>query len=254
MGLLPASGRAGRGEWAGNADTASGRRAHKATDYGKTPALPAPDDLPDDRTLKTRRLLLASERLGLIAELDVLEAEDGCVTPVDIKTGKRPHVAEGAYLPERVQVCVQALLLRDAGYTCNEGALWFADSRERVRVDITDELVSTTLRAASELRLTVASGRLPPPLDHSPKCARCSLLPICLPDEVNWFRKGAIPRTPPPAASSATGRAATSGPNWTKGNAPGWPNPCPRFAATSKPCRRRAGPTGSSPHCRCRCS
>jgi len=193
----------GRGEWAGNADTASGRRAHKATDSGKAPALPAPDDLPDDRTLKTRRLLLASERLGLTAELDVLEAGDGCVTPVDIKTGKRPHVAEGAYLPERVQVCVQALLLRDAGYTCNEGALWFADSRERVRVDITDELVSTTLRAASELRLTVASGRLPPPLDHSPKCARCSLLPICLPDEVNWFRKGAIPRTPPPAASPA---------------------------------------------------
>ena len=55
----------GRGEWAGNADTASGRRAHKATDSGKAPALPAPDDLPDDRTLKTRRLLLASERLGL---------------------------------------------------------------------------------------------------------------------------------------------------------------------------------------------
>ena len=61
----------------------------------------------------------------------------------------------------------------------------------------------TTLRAVSELRLTVAAGRLPPPLDHSPKCPRCSLLPICLPDEVNWFRRGALPRTPPPAASPA---------------------------------------------------
>ena len=192
-----------RGEWAGNADTTSGRRAHKATEKGAAPALPPPDDLTEDRTLKTRRLLLSSERLGLTAELDILEAEDGKVVPVDIKTGKRPHVAEGAYLPERVQVCVQALLLRDAGYTCEEGALWFAESRERVRVPIDDELVSTTLRAASELRLTVAAGRLPPPLDHSPKCTRCSLLPICLPDEVNWFRRGAIPRTPPPAASPA---------------------------------------------------
>lgn len=192
-----------RGEWAGNADTAAGRRAHAATEAGPAPALPPPQALADDRTLKTRRLLLASERLGLTAELDVIEADEGAVVPVDIKTGKRPHVAEGAHLPERVQVCVQALLLREAGYRCDEGALWFADSRERVRVDLTDELIATTLRAASELRLSVAAGRLPPPLDHSPKCVRCSLLPVCLPDEVNWFRKGAIPRTPPPAASPA---------------------------------------------------
>lgn len=193
----------GHGEWAGNADTAAGTRSHRATEDGPAPALPAPDKLDADQTLKTRRLLLASEKLGLTAEIDVLEAEDGEVTPVDIKTGKRPHVAEGAYLPERVQVCVQGLLLRDAGYTCNEGALFFAASRERVHVAFDAELVGTALRAASELRLTIASGCLPPPLDHSPKCPRCSLLPICLPDEVNWFRSAAIPRTPPPPASPA---------------------------------------------------
>lgn len=191
------------GEWAGNADTASGNRAHAATEAGRAPAIPAPEDLPEDGKLKTRRLSLASERLGLSAEIDILETEDGVVTPVDVKVGKRPHVAEGAYLPARVQVCVQGLLLRDAGYVCEEGALWFAASRERVRVPFTQDLVETTLRAASELRLSVAAGRLPAPLDHSSKCPRCSLLPICLPDEVNWFRKGAIPRTPPPAARPA---------------------------------------------------
>ncbi len=191
------------GEWAGNADTAAGNRAHRATEAGRAPALPAPDALDENAALKTRRVQLASERLGLAAEIDVLEAEDGRVVPVDIKTGKRPHVAEGAWLPERVQVAVQGLLLREAGYACDEGALWFADSRERVRVPLSEDLVATALRAASELRLAVAAGRPPPPLDHSPKCTRCSLLPICLPDEVNWFRKGAIPRTPPPAATPA---------------------------------------------------
>jgi len=191
------------GEWAPNADTAAGNRAHRTATDGAAPALPDPGELDDERRLKTRRLHLASERLGLVAEIDVLEAADGAVTPVDVKTGKRPHVAEGAYLPERVQVCVQGLLLRDAGYRCEEGALWFADSRERVRVPLTEELIATTMRAASDLRLAVAAGRPPPPLDHSPKCPRCSLLPICLPDEVNWFRKGAIPRTPPPAARPA---------------------------------------------------
>ena len=193
----------GQGEWAGNADTAAGNRAHRATAEGRAPALPAPDAITEETSLKTRRLSLASERLGLAAEIDILEAEDGVVTPVDVKAGKRPHIAEGAWAPEQVQVCVQGLLLRDAGYVCDEGALWFAESRERVRVPFTPELIATTLRAASDLRLTVAAGRPPPPLDHSPKCVRCSLLPICLPDEVNWFRKGAIPRTPPPAARPA---------------------------------------------------
>jgi CRISPR-associated exonuclease Cas4/CRISPR-associated protein Cas1 len=191
------------GEWTDNADTATGRRAHLKSDTGRAPPLPAPEVIGEAPPLVTRRLLLGSESLGLTAEIDILEAEDGTVTPVDIKAGKRPHVAEGAHLPERVQVCVQGLLLREAGYVCEEGALWFAESRERVRVIFDEVLISETLRAASELRLAVAVGRLPPPLDHSPKCHRCSLMPVCLPDEVQWLRKGAIPRTPPPPASAA---------------------------------------------------
>src|SRR5579864_3780992 len=63
------------GEWAGNADTAAGDRAHAATEAGRAPPLPAPGELPDAGSLKTRRLSLASERLGLAAEIDVLEAE-----------------------------------------------------------------------------------------------------------------------------------------------------------------------------------
>jgi CRISP-associated protein Cas1 len=189
-----------QGEWAPNADTSAGDRVHRATREGRAPALPSPGEVQPEDTLKTRRLLLASERLGLTAEVDVLELDDGKVTPVDIKAGKRPHVAEGAYAPERVQVAIQGILLREAGYVCEEGALWFAQSRERVPVPLTEALVDEALAAASALRLCVAAGRIPPPLDHSPKCARCSLLPVCLPDEVNWFRRGAIPRTPPPAA------------------------------------------------------
>jgi CRISPR-associated exonuclease Cas4/CRISPR-associated protein Cas1 len=189
-----------QGEWAPNADTAAGVRAHQATQGGRAPALPAPEAVDEGLELRTRRLLLSSERLGLTAEIDILDVEDGKVTPVDVKVGRRPHVSEGAYAPERVQVAIQGLLLREAGYVCEEGALWFAQSRERVRVPLTDDLVAEALGAASALRLSVAAGRIPPPLDHSPKCPRCSLLPVCLPDEVTWFRRGATPRTPPPAA------------------------------------------------------
>jgi CRISPR-associated exonuclease Cas4/CRISPR-associated protein Cas1 len=52
----------GRGEWAKSADTAAGNRAHAATEAGAAPALPSPEDLPEDRRFTTRRLLLASIR------------------------------------------------------------------------------------------------------------------------------------------------------------------------------------------------
>ena len=67
-------------------------------------------------------MLLGSKKLGLTAKLDVLEVDGGAVVPVEIKKGKRPYVEERVRLPERVQVCAQALLLRDAGYRCDEGA------------------------------------------------------------------------------------------------------------------------------------
>lgn len=189
------------GQWAANADTAQGVRVHARGRQSGPPAPDPADPAPPD--METRRVTLASERLGLIAEIDVLTLTDGAAVPVDHKKGRRPHVAEGAYLPERVQIAVQGLLLREAGYTCTEGALWYVESRERVRIPLTDELIATALSAASDLRLAAAARHIPPPLDHSAKCIRCSLLPVCLPDEVNMFRHGDVPRTPPPPADAA---------------------------------------------------
>lgn len=192
------------GEWAETGDTAEGTRAHTRADAGGG-KLPAPEDAADadSPASRARSVTLSSERLGVIAKIDMVDAEDGAVTPIDIKKGKRPHVAEGAYEPERVQVCIQALILEESGYKVEEGALWYAGSRERVRVELTADLRATALRAASELRLAAASGRRPPPLSDSPKCVRCALAGICLPDETNFFRKGAVPRPLNPADDPA---------------------------------------------------
>ena len=190
------------GEWADSADTEEGRRAHRRVDAGGG-KLPAPEETEERPDFIARSVMLASERLGLIARIDVIEGEDGTLTPVDTKKGKRPHVAEGAYEPERVQVCAQALILEDAGYRVAEGAIWYAGSRERVRVALTEELRARTRNAIAELRLAAAAGRLPPPLVDSPKCTRCSLAGICLPDEVAFFRRGMTPRPLNPAADTA---------------------------------------------------
>jgi CRISPR-associated endonuclease Cas1 len=121
--------------------------------------------------------------------MDLVEADGLVVTPVDYKRGKRPHVEKGAYDPERVQLCVQGLILAEHGYTCTAGVLYFAGSKERVRVEFDDELREKTMAAVNGLRLIAAGGQLPPPLEDSPKCPRCSLVAICLPDEVNFLRQ-----------------------------------------------------------------
>ena len=131
---------------------------------------------------------LSSKRLDLTAKIDLVESANGKVTPVDFKRGKRPHVPRRAYDPERVQLCAQGLLLEEHGYECSEGILYFAGSRERVRVPFDDELRTLTRESLHLLRDVVEAGRIPPPLEDSPKCSGCSLVGICLPDEVNLLR------------------------------------------------------------------
>lgn len=168
-------------EFADNLDTAEGRAHHRRVDQpeGRAP-------LPEEGELRVARSVqLSSEELGLVAKVDLIEGEAGAVRPVDTKRGEPPDVPEGAWEPERVQLCVQGLLLRESGYDCVEGVLYFADARQRVTVPFDDELVQRTLDLLGELRDVAASDVPPPPLVDSPKCPRCSLVGICLPDETN---------------------------------------------------------------------
>jgi CRISPR-associated endonuclease Cas1/CRISPR-associated protein Cas4 len=180
-----------QGEWADNQETVEGRYTHRRVDQpsGRLPD-PAAEDA-DAECVHARSITLSSQRLGLIARMDLVEADGTVVTPVDYKRGKRPHVPRGAYDPERVQLCLQGLILEEHGYSCTEGVLYFAESRERVRVAFDDDLRALTRNAIDGLRLIAAGGQIPPPLEDSPKCPRCSLVGICLPDEVRFLRGGA---------------------------------------------------------------
>jgi len=177
-----------QGEWADSADTVEGRHRHKRVD---APAgeLPEPGSEGTEERVHARSVTISSARLGLIAKIDLVEGAGETVTPVDYKRGKRPHVARGAYDPERVQLCIQGMLLEEHGYRIEEGVLYFVEGKERVRVPFDEELRALTRNAVDGLRLIAAGGQIPPPLENSPKCPRCSLVGICLPDEVNFFRK-----------------------------------------------------------------
>ncbi|HET9049864.1 MAG TPA: CRISPR-associated endonuclease Cas1 [Chiayiivirga sp.] len=184
-----------QGEWADSADTVEGRHAHRRVDK-PAGALPDAEQAEEEKLdIHARSITLSSNTLGLIAKLDLIEGEGSTVTPVDYKRGKRPHIARGVYDPERVQVCAQGLLLREHGYTCDQGAIYYVASRERVSVPFDEELLALTRKAIVELRAMAACGHIPEPLVDSPKCARCSLVTICLPDEVQFLKQAqATPR------------------------------------------------------------
>ncbi len=169
------------GVFAQSVDTVEGSIRHAVVDSRSDP-LPQPDS---EESIHSRSVNLSSDRLRLIAKIDLVEGEGGIVSPVDYKKGRPRDGAEGpeAWPADRAQICAQALVLRDNGYRCDEGVLFYGATRQRVRIVIDEGLAQATISAIADAQTLAARGRIPPPLVDSPKCPRCSLVGICLPDE-----------------------------------------------------------------------
>jgi CRISPR-associated protein Cas1 len=190
-----------QGEFADNLETMEGRFGHRRVDKPDRQEMPEPDKpnsgsphpnpLPEGEgtrnapteTIHSRSVMLSAPGEQLIAKIDLLDLENSTALPIDYKRGHVPDVPGNAWAPERVQLCAQGLILRENGYQCEGGILYFIESRRRVSVPFDDELVERTRTLLAQLRAMAAEGRMPPPLDDSPKCPRCSLVGICLPDE-----------------------------------------------------------------------
>ncbi|SYZ33987.1 CRISPR-associated endonuclease Cas4g/Cas1g [Propionibacterium australiense] len=140
--------------------------------------------------------------MGLSAVVDRVDHREGVSVPVDHKKG-RPQADGQPWAADRAQVLVYAALLDAAGYTVDHAELFYAEDHVTVLVAWDDD-------AATELRGLVAAARElaespvppPPPID-SPRCPRCSLAGLCLPDETNALterqaanKKRVLPRNP----------------------------------------------------------
>jgi CRISP-associated protein Cas1 len=198
-----------QGEWADSADTVDGQFRHRRVtqEPKRRKPKPADDGQQAPEPIHARSVYLTSDRLQLAAKIDLVEGEGSRVMPVDYKRGKRPHITQGAWEPERVQLCAQGLILQAHGYECDAGVLYFVGSRERVVVRFDEALVARTLQLAEEMRRVTQGEQIPPPLEDSPKCPRCSLVGICLPDEVRFLSHTEVEGSPPrplfPAAKHA---------------------------------------------------
>ncbi len=148
-----------------------------------------------EETIHSRSVALASDRLGVTAKLDLVEVKPGGeglppeLSPVEYKKGAPKDGEDG--LPEiwdadRMQLGLQMLLLRDNGYICERGYIFYRQTRQRVPLALTAELEAWVMENIRQAR-RAGYGELPPPLDHSWKCPRCSHVGHCLPDETRYL-------------------------------------------------------------------
>lgn len=179
------------GLWADNALTVEGEHLHDRVDESG----PRTESRGDVRI--ARGLLLRSLRLGLSGKADVVEFHrvgEGGVRlagaaglwlpfPVEYKRGrpKRDRCDE-------VQICAQALCLEEMlEVAVPQGALFYGAQKHRFEVAFDESLRAETCRAAARLHQLV-SGRVTPAARREPKCDRCSLLELCMPDAMSKGR------------------------------------------------------------------
>ena len=176
-----------------------------------------PQNQIENGVIHSRSVMLGSEALGVVAKLDLVEvtldapmAHDrqnlaARVCPVEYKAGAPRAAADGSigiWDADRIQLGLQMLLLQENGYACDEGIVFYKQTRQRVRFTL-DAETETWIRRSITAARTCAGGLIPAPLAHSPKCPRCSLVSICLPDETNLLRSARDCELPPPEAQLA---------------------------------------------------
>lgn len=209
------------GVFADNADTIRGRALHRRVDGGSGELPPATSPaavVPE--VIHSRSVQLGSARLGVTAKLDLVEARTDPedlfstleVCPVDYKAGAPRPGEDGNELwdADKMQLGLQALILRDNGYTCHEGIIYYRATKQRVRLAVTPELEQWVRTQIARARET-AVGAIPPPLVNSPKCPRCSLVTICLPDETRLLSAPGTDESSLPTPVGADVRRFTPG-------------------------------------------
>lgn len=133
---------------------------------------------------------LSSEALGLTGKVDALRRRDGAWLPYEHKRGRarRENNKAMAWPSDAVQVAAYGMLLEEA---CKaevlEGRVRYHKDNVTVRVLI-DEALRERVRLAVKQALDWRSSLDRPPVtEHEGRCRRCSLAPVCLPEEERYL-------------------------------------------------------------------
>jgi CRISP-associated protein Cas1 len=139
----------------------------------------------DDGDLLTMQL--ESSHFGLMGKVDCLRRRDGQLIPYEHKRGRSARSATGeaeAWWSDRLQVYAYAALVEEhSGETISEARIRYHADNVMVRVPIDDESRRTLRDSIARARELQALVTRPPVTPNERLCIKCSLAPICLPEE-----------------------------------------------------------------------
>ena len=176
-----------------SADTIEGKYMHERRKSNSTL------DLLDGADISSATLF--SRDGALCGRVDSIKADGENYAPIEDKNSKMPGLPchcelWGHKLPpisiwanDIPQILGQIYLLRDNGYRCSKGKVYYRGSNRIVDIEYLPEydgLVKDGIALAQSLH---EAKHIPLPLVDSEKCIRCSMNYICLPDEQNFIHK-----------------------------------------------------------------
>lgn len=136
-------------------------------------------------------LTLESESLGLKGKVDCLRRRDGRLIPYEHKRGRARPGDDGktAWPSDRLQACAYALLVEEhTGAPVNEARIRYHADNVTLRIQVDETAREEVRKAVARARELSRSVERPPVTNNERLCLRCSLAPVCLPEEERLAR------------------------------------------------------------------
>src|SRR6266545_2308865 len=148
------------------------------------------------------RLTLESEKWGLTGKVDCIRRRDGLLIPYEHKRGRSARSADSepeAWASDRLQVIAYAAMVAEhSGQEISEGRIRYHADNVMVRVPIDTAAFADLKKANARSRVLQGSIERPPVTENERLCVKCSLAPVCLPEEA---RLASMLSELPPATS-----------------------------------------------------
>lgn len=139
-------------------------------------------------------LQIESEAWGLRGKADCLRRRDGMTIPYEHKRGRSARSPDGAaqaWASDRLQIIAYATLVAEqTGQPVSEGRIRYHADNVTVRVPIDDAALADLRWAIDRARELQESIERPPVTANERLCVKCSLAPVCLPEEARLAEGG----------------------------------------------------------------
>lgn len=141
----------------------------------------------DDETHERRSVEVASETLGLMGKVDAVRKRDSRWVAYEHKRGRCMRGDRKQVLPwpsDRIQAIAYAALLSESfGERVSEARVRYHADNVTAIIPIDDTALADLTAAIMRARLLQQSTERPPIAFNETLCIRCSLAPVCLPEE-----------------------------------------------------------------------